>query len=551
MELVIKITGPAWLWMNSTADIISGIFSELWYHVAGDNEYQSLIKGWFNWFDLNISSDRVAISKTTDVVIAFNAANLENVLPSLKKGGYIVVNKKFSDKLAWKLDDYVVLDRDIVDKYDNTYLLAMLSKLLGLEQQLILDKVGHVFWKKSEILAKMNQKIVSDIYADFEVPVSNLATVEKIWEPRKITYWNKAFAYGAMDGELEYYSAYPMTPASTILSEVVNSGKVTFLQAEDEIAVANSVLWASFTGKRAMCGTSGGWFALMTEALSFAIQAEIPAVVAFSQRAGPSTGTPTFHEAGDINFALNPTFGDFNHVVMTPSSLEEAYYYGCLALNIAQKYQMIVIVLLDKQSSEFHGTIWEEKIPEVDRGKLEKNPKPDYKRYAFSDDNISPYTTVWTKDGDFIATSYEHDEYGATTEESEMKMKMNIKRFHKLDNFFEKEGYRGYEVINPDAKKVFICNSFTSYNVKDFIKHNPEYGLIIIKFLKPLDEKLTDEVTGKDEIIFLESNYSGQMEKYICNELGWRFIDGLTISHKRKHDLYPFYMEDFDEFKTK
>jgi 2-oxoglutarate ferredoxin oxidoreductase subunit alpha len=289
----------------------------------------------------------------------------------------------------------------------------------------------------------------------------------------------------------------------------------------------------------------------MTEALSFAIQAEIPIVVAFSQRAGPSTGTPTFHEAGDINFALNPTFGDFNHVVMTPSSLEEAYYYGCLALNIAQKYQSVVIVLLDKQSSEFHGTIESEVIPEVDRGKLEKNPKPDYARYAFSDDNISPYTTVGTKDGDFIVTSYEHDEYGATTEESEMKMKMNIKRFHKLDNFFEKEGYRGYEVINPDAKKMFICNSFTSYNAKEFIKYNSEYGLIIIKFLKPLDEKLTDEVTGKDEIIFLESNYSGQMEKYICNEFGWRFIDGLKISHKRKHDLYPFYMEDFDEYKTK
>lgn len=549
MELLIKITGPAGLGLNSTADIISHIFADLGYYIAGDNEYQSLIKGGLNWFDLNISSQAISLSQATDIVIAFNDTNLENALPVLKKGWYIIVNKKFSAKLEWKLDDFNVLDLDIVDKYDNTYLLALLAKLLGLDEQLILDKVWAVFGRKSETLAKMNQKIVSDIYADFEVPVSTLPAVTRVWEARKISYGNKAFAYGAIDGELEYYSAYPMTPASSILTEVVNSGKVTFLQAEDEIAVANSVLWASFTWKRAMCGTSGGGFALMSEALSFSIQAEIPAVVAFSQRAGPSTGTPTFHEAGDINFALNPTFGDFNHIVMTPSTLEEAYYYGCLALNIAQKYQCVVIVLLDKQSSEFHGTIWEEKIPEVDRGKLETNPSPDYKRYEFTQDHISPYTTVGTKDGDFIATSYEHDEYGATTEESEMKMKMNMKRFHKLDNFFEKEWYRGYEVLNPDAKKMFICNSFTSYNAKQFIKHNPEYGIIIIKFLKPLDEKLTEEIKDKQEIIFLESNYSGQMEKYICNELGWRFIDGLTISHQRKHDLYPFYMEDFDRYK--
>jgi 2-oxoglutarate/2-oxoacid ferredoxin oxidoreductase subunit alpha len=99
-----------------------------------------------------------------------------------------------------------------------------------------------------------------------------------------------------------------MTPSSTILSEIIKSKKVPFLQAEDEISVINSALGASFTGTRSMVGTSGGGFALMTEALSFAVQAEIPITAVLSQRAGPSTGTPTFHEQGDINFALNPTF---------------------------------------------------------------------------------------------------------------------------------------------------------------------------------------------------------------------------------------------------
>lgn len=108
-------------------------------------------------------------------------------------------------------------------------------------------------------------------------------------QPLQITYGNKALAYGAIASDLEFFSAYPMTPASTVLSEIVNSKKVNYIQAEDEIAVMNIALGASFTGARAMVATSGGGFALMTEALSFAAQAEFPIVAILSQRAGPST----------------------------------------------------------------------------------------------------------------------------------------------------------------------------------------------------------------------------------------------------------------------
>jgi len=116
-----------------------------------------------------------------------------------------------------------------------------------------------------------------------------------------------------------------MTPASTVLSEIVNSKKVTYLQAEDEIAVMNSALGATFTGKRSMVATSGGGFALMTEALSFATQAEFPIVAVLSQRAGPSTGTPTYFEQSEILYALVPTFGGGDHVVLIPSTMEEGY----------------------------------------------------------------------------------------------------------------------------------------------------------------------------------------------------------------------------------
>jgi 2-oxoglutarate ferredoxin oxidoreductase subunit alpha len=343
------------------------------------------------------------------------------------------------------------------------------------------------------------------------------------------------------------------------LTEVIKSKKVKYLQAEDEIAVINSALWASYTWARSMVWTSWGWFALMSEALSFAVQAEIPVTAVLAQRAWPSTWTPTFHEAWDLNYALNPTFWDFEHIVLYPSSLEEAYFFWWWALNLADKYQSIVLLLVDKQSAELHGTVWKLEVPEIDRGKMLENPWVDYKRYELVEDWISPRVKVWTPSWDFIATSYEHDEYWATSEESAMKVLMTEKRFKKLRDFYKKENIRWFEVfyILDDSEKIItpkkfiITTSFTSYTAREFVKNNREFWLIIIKVLKPLDEELLNFIKEKDleEIIFVENNYSWQLENYISKELWLKYIKWLKVSHLRKYDLFPFYYEDFEGLK--
>ena len=360
------------------------------------------------------------------------------------------MNAKHKEKFTPEIQEIInikglnLLTLEIADKYENTYLLGILVKLLGIDPSLVEAEIREVFRKKGEEVILKNVDIVKNILATFTLTAESPWQLAKIEGPKRdFTYGNKLIALGATDSGLEYYSAYPMTPASTVLTEIIATGKVTYLQAEDEIAVINSALGAAFTGARAMVGTSGGGFALMTEALSFAAQAEFPITVILSQRAGPSTGTPTFHEQGDIHFALHPTFGEFGHVVLYPSSHEEAYLFAGLALNIASKYQTIVILLTDKQFSELHRSY--DPLPPptpIDRGKIIQSPAPDYKRYALTEDHVSPYVRVGTESGDFIATSYEHDEYGATSEDPDMKAKMTIKRAHKLDDFFEKEGIR-------------------------------------------------------------------------------------------------------------
>ena len=123
---------------------------------------------------------------------------------------------------------------------------------------------------------------------------------------------------------------------------------------------------------------------------------------------------------------------------------------------------------------------------------------------------------------------------------------MTIKRAHKLDNFFEREGIRGYEIINSAAKKMIITLSANRFVAEDFIADNSEYGLMVVKFLLPLDPRIRSEIEGKNEIIFMENNYSGQLENHLVRSLDLRNIDGLTITNFRKYTLYPFYREDMD-----
>ena len=552
MNLNIRVSGPAWMWINSSAEILWGIFAFLWYDVLSDLEYESRIKWWVNWYDINISDKNAIISKYVDVFLAFSVDSVVKSKDYLKSWSVVFLNKKYLDSLSEDLKNELVqknikfFDLEINDKYDNTYLLPLACKYLWVWFDVLDDKIKEIFLKKSEVVYLANKKIIENIFNNVQVETSNI-NLEKIWTPKQYSYWNKQVTYWAIEWELEFYSAYPMTPASSILTEVVNSKKVNFLQAEDEIASINAALWASYTTSRAMVWTSGWGFALMTEALSFAIQAELPITVALSMRAWPSTWTPTYFEQWDLNYALNPTFWDFEHIVLYPSSVVECYEFWALALSLADKFQTVVILLLDKQLSELFNSFENNPKVYVDRGEIIKNPPLDYKRYENTLSWISPRVKVWTISWDFISTSYEHDEFWATSEDAENKIKMTQKRWRKLNDFYKNIPHKGYEVINPEAKKMFISMSANCYNLKAFVENNPEYGLIIIKILKPINPEILEVIKNLEEIIFVESNFSGQLESYITKEFGLKYQNNLKISNFRKYDWFPFYYEEIDE----
>ncbi len=555
-HFAIRIAWPAGLGMHSIMDIIATAFASLGQQIITDSEYQSIIKWGLNYYDVHVTSEQPYLTRAVDILISLNEKNITPNLRDLRKWWLLIANQKWVEKIEVVYPalrtDYVVISPLIEDKYENTYLLGILAGYLGLDTAVFEPSITRAFVKKGDEVVAKNIAILREYAEQWKSANTTNHMREYIqnWKiPMTVTYGNKALAYGAIASELEYFSAYPMTPASSVLTEIVNSKKVTYLQAEDEIAVMNSALGASFTGARAMVATSGGGFALMTEALSFAAQAEFPIVAILSQRAGPSTGTPTYHEQSEISYALVPTFGGGDHVVLIPSTMEEGYAMAGQALNIAQKYQTTVIILTDKQYSEGKVSISKLTPTPVHRGKLLENPSADYKRYELTEDGISPYVRVGTENGDFIATSYEHDEYGATTEEMDMKVKMTEKRAKKLENFYAKEGIMGYRVVNPTAKKMILTFSLTAYTAEAWCDNHSDWWLIVLTCLKPLDARLRDVIVGLEKVVFVESNFSGQLEDYVTKEFGLKFIPSLKIDHLRKYDLMPFFYEDFDALK--
>ena len=484
MQISIWFSGPAGSGVNTAGILLAELLAQKGYTVLGDKEYASIIKGDNNCFFLYISDEEQPfIHRQIDYFLAYDpyAVSKNESIYDLKK---------------------VFMIKDEKCKYKNTFTLGSALKIFGISLEEGKSFLKQQFSEKEFSSEVMNQNFL-DLEAGYQYIIQNCGEAcdivncsKAIWTPKQFMYGNELIAKGAIASGLDFYAAYPMTPASSIIDEVVKDAKVSFFQGEDEIAVSMAMLGAKFAGKRAMCGTSGGGFALMSESISFSNQAELGGVYVLAQRDGPSTGTPTFTGQGDVNYALHASFGDTNPIVLYPSTFEEAYSFAGKALNWSDQYQHPVILLSDKQLSESYVSIDPQKLlaEPIKRGKKADSTAEDqFKRYEFSPDGISPYSVPWTERTTFIATSYEHDEYGSTNEEPTMKGKMMEKRAQKLKTFVEQEfnsDFYGYEIINPDAETFYITMGINRYALEQHIKDKAEMGLIVIKSLSPFDPRL-------------------------------------------------------------
>ena len=542
-EHSILIGGAAGEGTRRAGLIIAKLLQEYGYYIFIYDDYESLINGGHNFSQIRASEKKIFThNQGIDFLLALNDEAIIRHKDKLNKEGVIIYNSdKIKDCEGIGLP-VETITRELGGKpiMKNTAFLGALGKMLGMDWEII-EKVLRQELKRG---IELNLKIANTAYEQAEI----LVKIEKMKANNcPLLTGNEAVALGAVQAGLEAYIAYPMTPATSVLHYLAAKQKefnLIVFQDESEISVINAAIGSAFAGKRTMVGTSGGGFALMTEGVSLAAQAEVPVVVIESQRTGPATGVPTYSAQADLLFALNSGHGDFVRLVVAPGDTEESFYLTGLALNLAWKYQLPAIVLIDKAISESTFS-FDESI--VDRIKPEKalfwDKKGEYKRYLDTKDGISPMAFPGEPNAVIKGTSYEHDEAGITAEEDTGQIiAMQDKRMKKYDALRKEIDKAGAVKVygNKKSDKAIIFWGSTkgaAIEAAEKLKIRAIQPLM----LQPFPEKqMAKALAGVKTLISAETNVMGQLAKVLSCE-------GIKVNEQiLKYDGRPFLPEEIE-----
>ncbi|MHB8606284.1 MAG: 2-oxoacid:acceptor oxidoreductase subunit alpha [Thermoplasmatota archaeon] len=571
-EVSIRIGGAAGDGVASTGEMFARTMSRSGLHVYAYNSYQSVIRGGHVWFQIRAGSEKVKyVGQDFDILIALNTQTVDAHLPHLRPGGALIYDpakvKVDPKSLPEGVKDCPMPLLKIAAEFSKNPILAN-AVALGATMQfigasmdtfkgVIADQFGH---KKQDVIdSNVNAASKGAEYAaqwgKIDVALGYDATKKRL-----LLTGNQAVALGALAAGCKFYSFYPMTPASSVGHYLAEHGPklgTVVKQAEDELAVINMAIGAGFAGVRSMCGTSGGGFALMTEAMGLAGMTETPLVVIESQRSGPSTGLPTKTEQGDLWQMLSAGQGDYPRALLAPRNVEEAFYETAKAFNLAEKWQMPVLVAVDLLLSEHYETVDSfDFAVAIERGLW--HASGEFKRYALTPSGASPRSRPGIKGTEFIAGSDEHDEKGLLVSDVRAGLPEAIvhrnqqmeKRMRKLDGAVKE--LRGPEWWGvADAPVTLVSWGSTQGAVREAIETLAAEGVVANSlefsdlFPFPSGPALVALKKAKFTII-VEGNFTGQFERLVRAETGWSPDERL-----HKYDGEPFWPEDIAEFVKK
>ena len=456
-KLNVIIGGPAGAGIEKSGKTLTTSFVRSGYYVFANVEHMSQIRGGNNYLRLRIDEDpHENHVEEIDIIIALDKQTIDEHLKDVSEGGVVVFDNEIV-KLPEDFDSKGVKMIDVplrslaVDKCGtplmaNVIALGMICGLTDFDVEVLKETLAKIFGKKGEEIINLNRdaaqigfELAAENGAD-EFPVKMPA--KKHDEPHMFIMGNDIFCLGAVKAGVKFIGEYPMTPSSSVLHFMAKWSEeygIVVKHTEDEIAACNSIIGAGFAGVRALTGTAGGGFALMSEAVGLAAMNEVPIVICNVMRPGPATGRPTRSEQGDLRLVIHAGQGDPVKIVLLPGTAQEAFDDGFESFNLAEKYQLPVIVAHDKYFGESFYTVppFDESGLKIDRGELLSQEKlneiEDYKRYLITENGVSPRTIPGMKGGVHRATSDEHDEYGDIDEGSEIRIKMVDKRLKKVE----------------------------------------------------------------------------------------------------------------------
>jgi 2-oxoglutarate/2-oxoacid ferredoxin oxidoreductase subunit alpha len=560
-DIGIAIGGEAGQGIATPGDILARLFVRRGLNLNTYNAFQSIVRGGHIFLTMRMTEEmKYSHGDKIDLLLCLNQDTMDKHLHFIKAGGSVIYN---SDNITPgpAADGVNLCGLPIAELTgsaraglnQNTVAVGAILYMLGMEFQVLKDSLTQQFSRKGEAVVNENVKVAQ---AGYDYAIKNFTKypeeIPMLDTPRGVWSGNEALAMGGAAAGVKFYAAYPMSPSTGVLHWFAANGRnigAMVRQIEDEIGVANIVIGAAHTGVRTLSATSGGGFALMTEAIGAASMMEIPTVYIDVMRAGPSTGVPTKTEQGDLWQALGASQGDFQRFIVAPLHAQDAFDLMPEIFNLTDKYQVPGIVLSDLLISEGRYSVNPEELdffPVIDRGETiteGANPSGEYNRYKFTDTGISPRAVAGLEGYVHVVATDEHEENSGLISDEftnpHKRRAMVEKRSRKFENI-EAQIAPPQVIGAADADVTLVGWGSTFAAMYDAIDLLAEQGItanfLSVKWLVPLHGKEITEIFAKAKrTIIVENNQSGQFARYLRGETGLT-PDG----HIRKYDGEPF-----------
>jgi 2-oxoglutarate ferredoxin oxidoreductase subunit alpha len=354
--------------------------------------------------------------------------------------------------------------------------------------------------------------------------------------PRWQLSGNAAAGLGALRAGVRFVAAYPITPASDLLEWLaprIERLGGTLVQAEDELAAINMLVGASFGGIPALTATSGPGLSLMSEGIGLAIASEIPILVVNVTRGGPSTGLPTKSEQADLDQALYGLHGDAPHLVLAPISIADCSFSVEWASRLAERLQTAAILLSDQLLGQTQATIDPPPrcppVPERKRPPQVPAQTPADSvgtRYALTPDGISPMPIPGQPGGTYTADGLEHDPCGTPSSRASDHALQLAKRRDKLLAYDYGTAWVEIdcgESIDGEPPSLNLLTWGSSWGaVQEAATRLRAEGIpvraIALRLIAPLQRAAVCSLLGRDPVLVVELNHSGQLFRYLHAE---------------------------------
>jgi len=543
-DLIIRIGGEGGEGIISAGDMIAQAAVRSGLEILTFKTFPAEIRGGYAMYQIRFSHEKIMCEGSGfNVMCCFNQEALDINRKSLDDGTALIYDYPGGD-IAEEQDIpgvhcYAVPMSKIAKEDLGTYrsknmvALGAISELFSISMDSLRATVESKFGKKGVDVVEINFKALeagkNHIKENIDKKDPFSMDPGKPQEDVIVISGNEAVGLGALLAKCRFFSAYPITPATEIanfLSRHIPKFNGTLVQAEDEMASIANVIGASYGGVKSMTATSGPGLSLMQELIGMATMMEVPVVIADVQRGGPSTGLPTKHEQSDLFLAAHGCHGDGSKVVISPEGIEDCIYLTVEAFNVAEKYQIPVILLSDGSLGFRTSSIQKpdpSKINIVERDKYDPaSGDGDYKRYKLTESGVSPMSAPGQPGGAYISTGLEHAESSAPNYAPGNHVAMLDKRFHKLDDI---EDFFPETEADDEAGATIgvIAWGSTIGTAREAVKiaraEGHKVAALYPKLVWPVPKKALERFSSKyEKILIPEINKQGQLAKIIASE---------------------------------